>query len=380
MRDTNKTPLVGWPDYQPLIGELYSSNNPKTINMQIDAMIKSGINLVIVDYTNGWKSYADTSKWEDDSAHKATNALFTIMNNRRINGQPYIRIALGLGKEFWGPRSFKRFGWHWVDWKDQYRKQRIALNEINEIYVKQYPEIYYKYINRPLIISWLWIGDDFPPKQNGINIPVWHYNDFTIKEAVNWSSTFADRAGPISGITDIYINGQDTKRYWGWGAEKPQPFNAECMSAMPGTFNWPGYYSSGHLPARILRNQPASGSYYIDSWERIIDVNPNMVLICDWNNWNEETAIEGCIGDSSWRDLNGNKTFDWYMKITKYCSGIFLEDSLYTGVFLQQEGNPAVYKWNGSVLEIHDSSYKPFREPIIKLSTDWLQKHNYWKF
>jgi hypothetical protein len=379
-RDTNKIPVVGWPDAQPLSGELYSSNNPKTINLQIDAMIKSGINLIVIDYTNGWKSYSDTTKWEDDTAHAATNALFSLMNERRLNNHTYIKIAIGLGKEFWGPRSFKRLGWNWIGWSKQYKKQRSTLDDINSMFVKRYPEIYFNYLSRPLIIPWLWIGDDFPPKENGINIPLWHYNNFTIKEAVNWSSTFANRTGPISGVTDIYINGQDRKRFWGWGAEKPQPANVECMSVMPGTYNWPGYFATGHRPADRLRNEAGSGSYYIDSWKRIIDKHPNMVLIGDWNNWNEETAIEGCVGDNSWEDLNGNKTFDWYMKITKYCSRIFLEDSLYTGVFLQQEGYPNVYKWNGSVLEINDSEYKPFREPIIKLPENWLQNHNYWKF
>ncbi|MFH1194506.1 MAG: FG-GAP-like repeat-containing protein [bacterium] len=379
-RDINKTPVVGWPETQPVQGELYNSNNRKTIEMQIDAMIKAGITLIIVDYTNGWKNYADTTKWEDDTAHAATNTLFSIMNERRLRNKPYINIAIGLGKEFWGPRSFKRLSWQWTGWSEQYKKQKSTLDGISQLYIKQYPVIYFNYLSKPLIIIWHWLGDDFPPREDGENIPLWHFNDFTIKESVNWSSTFTERAGPVSGVTDVFINGMDTKRYWGWGAEIPQPYNSECMSVMPGTYNWPGYYATRTRPAERLRGEPYSGSYYIESWERVIKMNPNIVLICDWNNWNEETAIEGCVGENSWEDLNGEKTFDWYMKITKYYSNIFLHNSLNVGTYIKQDGLSNVYKWSGSKLEILESDYKPIREPIIKLPMDWMLRHGYWRF
>ena len=54
-RDQLKVPVVGWGSGDSTITGIYKSKDQNVIDKQIDAMIKAGINLILVDRTNGWK-------------------------------------------------------------------------------------------------------------------------------------------------------------------------------------------------------------------------------------------------------------------------------------------------------------------------------------
>jgi FG-GAP-like repeat len=353
-RDPDKTPVVG---FRNTTTSLYNSTDPFIINKQIDAMIDVGINLLIVDITNGWNS--------DSTVIYTTDSLFAIMSRRPAIKR--IKIAIGLGKEFWGPREFKAADWKWVGWEQQSQIQETILNEIYERYAGQeiYDEIYFNYLSRPLIIAYLASGLDYQD-ENGNVIPIAH-NKFTIKKAVGWASTYFRNASIK--YDGIFLNGQDSKRFWGWGAKYPQPYNLEQMSILPGTYIW--WNSDGELIPR------EGGNFYINSWKRILETNPNFILIADWNNWNEETSIEGCEGINGWKDLNGYSTYDWYLKITKTYINILKENNLPTNTYLKQDGLVPLYKWTGDRFMQFPPTYKPYKTPIIELPEYWLQTHNY---
>ena len=106
-----------------------------------------------------------------------------------------------------------------------------------------------------------------------------------------------------------------------------------------------------------------------------MSINPNISLICDWNNWNEETAIEGCIGPNGWKDLYGISTYDWYLQITRAYSNIFRTNNILSGTYVRDNNAPEVYLWNGTSL-VYQAVF-PHQKPVISLPQGWLQTHGY---
>ena len=119
------------------------------------------------------------------------------------------------------------------------------------------------------------------------------------------------------------------------------------------------------------------GDYYINSWKQVIAAMPKKVLIANWNNWNEENSIEGCIGSNGWKDLNGNPTYYWYLQITQSYSYIFRNNLLPPNIYVQEDNLSNVCFYNGTALLAYASSYKPNFAPIIKLPSSWLENHGY---
>jgi len=370
-RDSLKTPVVGWGNYS--IGIYDTKNGIQTIVKQLQAMKAAGIDLIILDCTNGFYS----SSMAINEKATATN-MITAMEQLQVNQR--IKIAFGLGYEFWGPRWMNEFykknntaDYIWPGWTVQKTREREALNIIKNNYLNIDTSLFFYYKGKPLVLAYLNDGTDYPLlDSNNVIIPSWHFNDFTIQSTIGWPTTYAYKPN-----RDIYHNGQDTKKFWGWGAEYPQPYNVASMSIMPGTHN----YWDNTDTIYIERDQPTSGSYYIDSWERILEVRPNLALIADWNNWNEETAIEGCvgIGTDGWKDLNGVATYDWYLQITKSYSYILKNNSLPSNIYVcENPDSTYIYYYStGNQLSYKGVGFKPHMAPIIKLPSGWLESHNY---
>lgn len=372
-RDKLKTPVVGWGVGDSTITGAYNSKDRNVIDKQIDAMTKAGINLILLDRTNGWKY--DSGELMQKHEHQATDSLFWVMKRRKESGQQWIPIAIGLGYEFWGKRIIydyyhkingdgERGEWKWYGWAKQFERQKSALNDIYSKYISpssSFKDIYFYYLNRPLVVAYLGAGEDYPPRDiNGNDTLLWHNNNFTIKTAVNWASTF----GYYRESLKIFVNGMDTKRFWGWGArwypDNPQPYNLESMSVMPGTYVW---YDTTVQISRVKKD------YYINSWKRIIEVNPNIAIIGDWNNWNEETAIEGCTGPDGWKDNYGNPQYDWYLQITQAYSKIFIDGVIPSGTYIKDEKNSRIYLWDGNKPVLQNKL--PNNKPVIILPHNW---------
>jgi hypothetical protein len=360
-RDIRKNPVVGWPAQPPTSGDIYNSYDNNVIDNQIEAMKKAGIDAIVVDITNGWNS--------DQIVTNSTVALFNRMATRAP--QDRLKIAFGLGKEFWGLREFRYPGWYFPGWPSQYSAQQTVLNEIESNY--SYQDFYLRYLNRPLIIAYLGSGLDYQDEDGQIHI-MKQYQKFTIKTAVSWWITFAVNTVPKGEQNEIFLNGQDTKRFWGWGSKYEQPFNKEQMSIMPGTYIWWDGNPREPLPRY-------NGDFYIQEWRRILEINPNIVLIADWNNWNEDTAIEGCLDVDGippfigWLDYYGTSAYDWYLQITKYYSFIYKNGSLPNDVYVRNYNDPEVYYWNNNSL-LYQGTF-PHQKPVISLPQGWLQNHGY---
>ena len=150
------------------------------------------------------------------------------------------------------------------------------------------------------------------------------------------------------------------------------------MSIMPGTTYW---WRQGDSIAR------RGGDYYMNSWKQVLATMPRKVLICNWNNWMEETSIEGCVGKNGWKDRNNKPAYDWYLKITRAYIYIFKHDRLPDSTYVREEGSSQLYFFSGrrgNVLCLystvdtfrHTGEY-PGQEPDILLPKNWLSSHLY---
>src|SRR5690606_1753027 len=126
-------------------------------------------------------------------------------------------------------------------------------------------------------------GTNYPP---GLSKPLWHSNDFYLQPVVGYHSL-------------------NPYRLWWYGRRLSDiDRNIESMTIMPGRHDYVSGGSDNY--------DRQGGQFYIDSWREVLKYNTKIVILCDWNNWNEEYALEGCIGSNGWKDLNNISTFDWY--------------------------------------------------------------------
>jgi hypothetical protein len=381
-RDTLKTPVVGWGD-DTLVGD-YSSLAPAVLRRQIKAMKRAGIDFMIVDLTNGLVPIEPSyPKYEGDGLSTAAlRLLFSVMDSLPPNDR--VPIAVALGFEFWGRYSLCHYWRSWDGWDEQYRRQEHAIAQLRAYF--NTPS-YFRYQGRPLVIAYLDAGLDYPPRNDdGSARREWSHPAVTLRTAVAWRSTYTtmrtigdDTCVPA---TSRMMAGMDSIRYWSWGQgavdtadswdHRPLSVKPEEMGIMPGTHLW--MFDGDPEPIKRRRGDE---EYYIRSWKQIIAAKPRIVTICDWNNWNEETAIEGSIGKNGWTDLRGNPTYDWYLKITRAYASVF-KGTLLPETYVRQEGSDTVYRWDGVCLNELARDYKPAGEPIIELPSLWLQQNRYW--
>jgi hypothetical protein len=157
------------------------------------------------------------------------------------------------------------------------------------------------------------------------------------------------------------------RKTWGWGSYAPAPLLEECMSI------WPGHRFPGNV-AR-LGNDPLEapregGELYVREWLRVLKARPQFVTIADWNNFEEETAIEDSY---AWEDRWGHAVPDLYRRITRACAqlrvGLVAADgqtaktvtreadaqplwtnALVKGEYYRSETGPEVYLFDGKQL------------------------------
>ncbi len=160
-----------------------------------------------------------------------------------------------------------------------------------------------------------------------------------------------------------------TRRTWGWGAYDPPPL-AECMSIWPG-HRYPGYVASlGNDPLEAPRE---GGQLYIRQWLGVLKARPQFVTVADWNNFEEETALED---SNSWEDRYGFAVPDLYRRITRAYSRL-RDGRLVKGEYYRSETGPKVYLFDGKAL-VYQAAM-PRRAAVIVVPDDMfsgIQKQN----
>ena len=133
------------------------------------------------------------------------------------------------------------------------------------------------------------------------------------------------------------------RKTWGWGSYAPAPVLKECMSIWPG-HRYPGYVEQqGQDPVEEPRE---GGKLYAREWLRVLDAHPEYVTIADWNNFQEETAIEDSY---NWVDPMGYAVPDLYRRITR-AYALLRAGTLSVGEYYRDERERRIYRFSGKAL------------------------------
>lgn len=152
---------------------------------------------------------------------------------------------------------------------------------------------------------------------------------------------------------------------WGWGSYEPAPILAESMSI------WPGHRFPKHVAEQgqdPLEEPREGGRLYVRMWLRVLKARPRFVTIADYNNFEEETAIEPSY---TWEDPRGHAVPDLYVRITRAYGRLRTEKPV-QGEYYRDEAKPEVFLFDGNRF-IHQDAM-PRRAVVILTPTGMLDR------
>lgn len=155
------------------------------------------------------------------------------------------------------------------------------------------------------------------------------------------------------------------RKAWGWGSYEPAPILSESMSIWPGHRFPQQVVQQGRDP---LEEPREGGRLYARMWLRVLKAHPRFVTIADWNNYEEETALEDSF---AWEDALGHATPDLYVRITRAYSRLRTE-TLVKGECYRDENAPEVYLYDGRRL-VHQTA-TPRRAAVIIAPAEMLER------
>lgn len=143
---------------------------------------------------------------------------------------------------------------------------------------------------------------------------------------------------------------------WGWGSYEPAPILEESMSI------WPGHRFAERVRQQgtdVVEEAREGGDLYARMWLRVLKAQPQFVTIADWNNFQEETALEDSV---SWEDPWGYATPDLYTRITRAYSRL-RTGRLVEGEHYRDEALADLYLYDGG--QLLRQRERPRRAPVI---------------
>ncbi|HOA75171.1 MAG TPA: hypothetical protein PL151_17945 [Phycisphaerae bacterium] len=155
------------------------------------------------------------------------------------------------------------------------------------------------------------------------------------------------------------------RQTWGWGSYEPAPIVSECMSIWPG-HRFPGPVRKQGLDP--LEEPREGGQLYVRMWLRVLKARPRYVTVADFNNFEEETAIEASY---TWEDPRGHAVPDLYIRITRACSRLRTETPV-KGEYYRDENEPEVYLFDGRQF-VHQNAM-PRRATVILTPAGMLER------
>ncbi len=297
----------------PLHGP-YDASDPQVIAAQYAQLRDLGVDFLIMDDTNGCGN-------DGGRINGAIRAWFDFMDGRPAGER--VAICIGSGGEMRaGGRAMQQTAanFYWDAWA-----QRPS---------------YYRFAGKPLLL----IDTDKNSGPGDFDDP-----RFTVRWCYNGDNWRA----------------MAQRKTWGWGSYVPSPILEESMAI------WPGH----RFHARVLNlgrdpeEQPREGGeLYVRLWLRALKANPRTVTVADWNNFQEETALEDSY---SWQDPQGRAVPDLYRRITRAYSRL-RAGTLVKGEFYRDEARPEVYLFDGARL-IHQGA-TPGWATVIQTPAGMLER------
>ncbi|HEY3281676.1 MAG TPA: hypothetical protein VGN26_05330 [Armatimonadota bacterium] len=273
----------------------YTSGDPQVIAQHYAQFRDLGVDFLILDDTNGVGN-------DGGRINENIGAWFDFMD-RRVETER-IPLCIGGGGEMRAggrPAQQRAADYYWEHWA-----QRPS---------------YFRLEGKPLLL----VDTD---KNYGPG-------DFTDPRfTVRWAYNGDNHAAMARGKT------------WGWGSYEPAPALEECMSLWPGHRFPRSVVAQGSDPLEDARE---GGNRYAREWLRVLRLRPRYVTIADWNNFEEESALEDC---STWEDPWGYAVPALYRRITRAYSRLRTGE-LVKGEYYREEGSKQVYLYDGERLTRH---------------------------
>ncbi len=251
------------------LGGGYVSTDPEAVYRHGIQLRDAGVDFVFVDWSNntGYDPATMSHMMDFRTIETATDVLFEVWS--KISDAPKICLFLGPGHS--GIESVKN-GNH------QKKADQVWKN-----YVEKYPELYFTYEGKPLIICY-----GATPTQYGTNpIRVWEDDRYTIR----WMTGYVGQQPLFEEKT------LRAPYYWSWEERGTQTYTTtndkriETMTVSAATRPQGAEGTDGYIPASPRNN----GATFKRQFQRAINLGAGMVLITTWNEWHsgEQPNPEG---------------------------------------------------------------------------------------
>ncbi|MBE6558360.1 MAG: hypothetical protein E7661_05055 [Ruminococcaceae bacterium] len=242
----------------PLYGNYYSDNR-EMIAKHAELLRDAGVDFVFVDWTNN--TTYDPATMRDSRSdfrmiEEATDLLFEIWSE--IEGAPKICIFAGPGHS--GIENV------------QNGKHQKKVDQIYSAYVEKYPDMYFHYLGKPLLMCY-----GATPNQYGAR-PNWKDDRFIIR----WATGYV---GQQSGLYNPK-NMSTRNQWWSWEERGLQPYSilnnrVECVTCTAASRPQGSEGDSGYIPAYGREN----GLTLKKQFQRANDLGAGMVILISWNEW-----------------------------------------------------------------------------------------------
>ena len=249
----------------PLLG-LYSSADPAVIDQHAEWIDAMGIDFILIDWSNNIANDIRGNPNVSATIIANTDAVFAEYERLSSRGVPHPKIAILLGAQNQGGVT--------CDDAIQSANFRAEIEHI-EKYVLQYPDRYFSFHEKPLVVTYVGTPACQPSKP-------WTDPRFTIR----WETGYLDTQ------TRLYDGNPAQNTYWSWIDRDPVPAYhngrveaATVAAAYPGRSGW----TSWRLPWAAGRENSNGRSTFDVQWEKAIGYDPELIFI---NQWNEFTGGE----------------------------------------------------------------------------------------
>ena len=220
---------------EPYFG-YYKSDDPWVIRKDIQMLCDAGVDGVFFDAGNGYLY------------HDAYKAFFEENMERKAEGQSYLKATWMI--KAGGPLN-------------------SVSNVLKELYNKyyktgEYDDVLYTINGKPLMLC-----PSTAPNSTELK------NFFEVRDCWAWASG----AGKWPWLED-----SPQKGGWALGNTSRQREMVSVAAAQHPTTNMGKSYSNGKQPA-ASKQQPEKGIYFTEQWTRALQLDPQFVLVTQWNEW-----------------------------------------------------------------------------------------------
>lgn len=242
----------------PLYGN-YFSDDRNMIAKHAELLRDAGVDFIFVDWTNN-TTYDPATMREQLSdfrmIEEATDLLFEIWSG--IEGAPKICIFAGPGHS--GEQNVKN------------GKHQKKVDQIYSSYVEKYPDMYFNYEGKPLLMCY-----GATPNQYGQK-PSWKDDRFTIR----WVTGYV---GQQDGLYNSKTKAS-RNNWWSWEERGLQTYSVldgrvECVTCTASSRSQGKEGDSGYIPAYERSN----GLTLKKQFQRANDLGAGMVILVSWNEW-----------------------------------------------------------------------------------------------